>query len=457
MIDDFTVKDKAPHLAISVDMLDTGIDVPEVVNLVFFKMVRSKSKFWQMIGRGTRLRPDLFGPDEDKEDFFVFDFCGNLEYFSQDLPGSEGSTQKSLGQRLFEARLGLVTALGADEPALRRSTVKTLHEIVAGMNLDNFVVRPHRRAAERFAPADAWAALSHEDVESALSLAGLPSAVRDDDEDAKRFDLVILRRQLAQLDGDALLAERLRETVQSVAVALLAKTAIPSVAEQAVLIESVAGDEWWIDVTLPMLELARLRLRSLVRFIERTSRNPIYTDFEDELGDATEIHLPGITPGTNFERFRAKAAAYLTEHEDHVALQRLRRNRQLTPDDLASLEEMLVASGGQQVDIAWAGEQTGGLGLFVRSLVGLDRSAASEAFERYLDNTTFSVDQVRFVSLIVDELTANGVMEPKRLFESPYTDHAPTGPDFLFPDTDVDLIVEILADVRRTATPGGAA
>ncbi|MEI2672381.1 MAG: helicase-related protein [Marmoricola sp.] len=119
LIDDFSIKDKAPHIAISVDMLDTGIDVPEVVNLVFFKMVRSKSKFWQMIGRGTRLCPDLFGPGEDKQDFLVFDFCGNLEYFSQDLPGSQGQTQKSLSQRLFEARLGLVTALGDDEPDLR--------------------------------------------------------------------------------------------------------------------------------------------------------------------------------------------------------------------------------------------------------------------------------------------------------------------------------------------------
>jgi len=147
----------------------------------------------------------------------------------------------------------------------------------------------------------------------------------------------------------------------------------------------------------------------------------------------------------------------IKEHEEHVALQRLRRNKQLTPDDLASLEDMLVASGGQQVDIVWAGEQTGGLGLFVRSLVGLDRSAASEAFEHYLDGTTFTVDQVRFVNLIIDELTANGVMEPKRLFESPYTDHAPTGPDLFFPDADVDVIAEILNDVKRNAIPKGAA
>lgn len=452
LIDDLSIKDKAPHIAISVDMLDTGIDVPEVVNLVFFKMVRSKTKFWQMIGRGTRLCPELFGPGEDKQDFLVFDFCGNLEYFSQDLPGSEGQTQKSLSQRLFEARLGLVTALGNDEPDLSSSTAATLHEIVAGMNLDNFVVRKHRRAVEMFANADAWKVLTPADAEAALGLAGLPSAIRDDDEDAKRFDLLVLKRQLAQLNGDAVLTERLRETIQDIATALLGKTAIPSVAEQAVLLESISGDEWWIDVTLPILELARLRIRSLVRFIEKTSRNPVYTDFEDVASEGVEVALPGITPGTNYERFKSKAEAFLRQHLHNLTLQRLRRNKQLTPDDLTELEQMLVDSGGQQVDIVWASEQ-GGLGIFVRSLVGLDRSAAMEAFEKYLDGSSFSAYQLRFVNLIVDELTRNGVMEPVRLFESPYTDHAPTGPDFLFPDADVDAIVSTLKDIKRTAVP----
>ncbi|MFT4187986.1 MAG: DEAD/DEAH box helicase family protein [Aeromicrobium sp.] len=454
LIDRFSMKDCAPHIAISVDMLDTGIDVPEVVNLVFFKMVRSKSKFWQMIGRGTRLCPDLFGPGRDKKDFLVFDFCGNLDYFSQDLPGAEGQTQKSLSQRLFEARLGLVTALDDTEPDLRAATADTLRGIVAGMNLDHFVVRRRRRAVERFADAEAWTTLTPGDVEEALTLAGLPSSVRDDDEDAKRFDLLVLRRQLAQVEGDATGADRVRQTIQAIAVALLSKTTIPAVAEQAVLLESVAGDEWWEDVTLSLLELARLRLRGLVRFVEKTSRNPVYTDFEDVLDAGTEVALPGITPGADLERFRAKATAYLRDHEDHVALQRLRRNKPLTPADLASLEDMLLASGaGRPVDLAWAAEQEGGLGVFVRGLVGLDREAASEAFSRYLSDSRFTVQQVRFVQLIVDELTRNGVMEPRRLFESPYTDHAPTGPDFHFPDDDVEVIVEILRTVRQNATP----
>lgn len=457
LIDDFSIPDKAPHIAISVDMLDTGIDVPEVVNLVFFKMVRSKSKFWQMIGRGTRLRPDLFGPGEHKQDFLVFDFCGNLEYFSQDLPGSQGQTQKSLSQRLFEARLGLVTALGDTEPELRSAFTSTLHTIVAGMNLDNFVVRPHRQAVEEFAELEAWNQLTAPKAERLVRVAGLPSSVRDDDEDAKRFDLLILRRQLAQIDGDRVAAERVRETVQQIATALLSKTAIPSVAEQAVLLESVASDEWWIDVTLPMLELARLRIRSLVRFIEKTRRSPVYTDFGDLLGDGVEITLPHVTPGTNFERFRSKVEVYLRQHLDNLALQRLHRNRQLTPDDLSELESMLVDAGAGPVDIEWANASDGGLGIFIRQLVGLDRSAAMEAFANYLDDTKFTVDQIRFVNLIVDELTRNGVMEPGRLFEPPYTDHAPIGPDMIFPDADVDTLVRTLREIRATATASDVA
>ncbi|OYO16422.1 type I restriction enzyme R subunit [Propionibacteriaceae bacterium ES.041] len=450
LIDDFSQPEKAPHIAISVDMLDTGIDVPEVVNLVFFKLVRSKSKFWQMIGRGTRLRPDLFGPGEDKKDFLVFDFCGNLEFFSQDLPAVEGSVQKSLTQRLFEDRLGLIRALdrAGEAPDLRRSAAAQLHEFVAGMTLDNVLVRPHRAAVERFTDAEAWQQLSAEDAEQAQELAGLPSSARDTDEQAKRFDLLVLRRQLSQLENDPVTAERAREQIQLIAESLLGKTAIPSVAEQAPLIEQVAGDEWWVDVTLPMLELIRLRLRGLVRLIERTSRNPVYTDFEDTFLEGVEVSLPGTTTGTNPERFRAKATAFLRANEDHVAIQRLRRGMQLTGTDINSLEAILEDAGAARTDIAWAAEQQGGLGRFLRTLIGLDRTAAQEAFAEFLQTGDYTVDQVRFVTMIINELTANGVMEPRRLFESPYTDDGE-----VFTENQLISIAEKLRHLNATATP----
>lgn len=468
LIGDFSSKDTAPHIAISVDMLDTGIDVPEVVNLVFFKLVRSVSKFWQMIGRGTRLCPDLYGPGEDKKNFYVFDFCMNLEYFNQPGAGSEGSLQKSLAQRLFEARLGLVSVLDRDgaltetEAAmdgtqsvagLRRDTAKVLHDIVSAMNLDNFIVRPEREWVQRFTEWEQWNQLTPIQAgEIAEHLAGLPSTRRDDDEEAKRFDLLILKIQLARLDEDPVLADRLRRQVQDIAGALLGQTGIPAVAEQQVLLAEVADDEWWVDVTLPMLELARRRIRGLVKFIEKTKKAIVYTDFEDELGDGSIVDLPGVNVGTNWERFKAKARAYLKEHEDHVALQRLRRNRQLTESDLSALEEMLLASGaGNLEDIARAREEAQGLGLFIRSLVGLDRQAASEAFAEFLSGTKFTATQIRFVQMIVEQVTANGTMQAKRLYEAPFTDHAPTGPEFLFSDNDLDRMIVILDEIRAHA------
>lgn len=454
LIDDFSTPDKAPHIAVSVDMLDTGIDVPEVVNLVFAKPVRSKAKFWQMIGRGTRLSDDLFGPEKPKQDFLVFDFCGNLEYFSQDLPESPGFRQKSLTQRIFEARVGLVAALGETQPELREATAKTLHQFVAEMNLDNVLVRRHRAEVERFAAWPSWESFTPADSADALALGGLPSARFDSDEFAKRFDLLILRRQLAQLDGDVALAERVREAIQGIATSLLGKLTIPSVKAEVERLEAVASDEWWTDVTLPMLELARLRLRSLARFDDTAGRSPVYTDFEDTMGDAIDVEFARSTRPSDFQRFREKVTAYLRAHENHLALQRLRRNLQLTASDIEELESMLLdADQATRSDIEHAASRTGGFGLFVRSLVGLDRSAAEEAFAAYLDQEQFTANQLRFVDMVISELTATGVMEPSRLFESPYTDAAPTGPTEVFSDDDSSAIIAILRQIRSTAVP----
>ena len=259
LIDAFAQKDRAPHIAISVDMLDTGIDVPEVVNLVFFKIVRSKAKFWQMVGRGTRLCKDLYGPDQDKQDFFIFDFCQNLEFFSQNLEGSDGSLAQPLSQRLFNARLELLGLLDqrlttqsgvaeAEPPPLvlteariRGDIAALLQRMVQGMPLANFVVRPQRRWVETWAQAEAWKQPTAEQLaEVSEHLSGLPTSVRDDDEDAKRFDALMLGTQLALLRQEPALS-RLQARVQQLANGLLHLANVPFT------LQAVRGGLWFLD------------------------------------------------------------------------------------------------------------------------------------------------------------------------------------------------------------------
>ena len=463
LIDDFAQKSKAPHIAVSVDMLDTGINVPEVVNLVFFKPVRSKTKFWQMIGRGTRLCRDLFGPGDDKEDFLIFDACGNIEYFNQDIPSSPGAVGESLRMRLFKERLTLILELaGAEgdgggtesEAGLRGDTVALLRKQVANMNIDNFLVRPARRWVELYRDEAPWLDLDLERaIELADRVADLPSTEEDDDEEAKRFDLIILKLQLCRLLGEPG-EERLRRQVQEIASGLLEQLAIPVIREQAELLDALAGDEWWIDVTLPMLEHARRRIRGLVHLLEKRKRVIVYTDFVDEIGELAEVDMRGISVATDEERFRQKARAYLRAHEDHVALQKLRRNRQLTQTDLDELQEMLISAGiGGPDDLARAEDASGGLGAFIRSLVGLDRDAATDALSDFLEGRTLTADQHDFIALIVEHLTANGAMDVGRLYEAPFTRVAAGGPESLFVEADVEALVAAIRAVAATAEP----
>ena len=461
LIDAFGQKDRAPHIAISVDMLDTGIDVPEVVNLVFFKIVRSKAKFWQMVGRGTRLCKELYGPGQDKKDFFIFDFCQNLEFFSQELEGSEGVLAQPLSQRLFNARLELIgllderlaqggvadaphTSFALTEAAIREDTASMLHGMVAGMSLDNFVVRPQRRWVEAWAQLDAWKRPSAEQLaEVSTHLSGLPTAVRDDDEDAKRFDALLLNTQLALLRSEPALA-RLQTKVQQVANALLEKANIPVVREHLLLIEAVAGDEWWQDVTLPMLEQARRHLRGLIKLMEKSRRKVVYTDFADALGETTEVDLPLVTGAVDFERFRAKAKVFLRAHQDRLALHKLRRNHPLTALDLHELEALLHEAGGTDDDIKRAQALHTSLPVFIRSLVGLDREAAVAAFSSLVEAGTASASQLQFIEEIVQHLTEHGAMPAQRLYSSPFTDIHTHGPDGVFDSAKVVQLFDTL-------------
>ncbi len=476
LIDAFSIPERPPHIAISVDMLDTGIDVPEVVNLVFFKLVRSKTKFWQMLGRGTRLRPDLFGPGQPKEFFFIFDYCQNLEYFSQNPETTDGASGASLGKRLFTTRLEVLRALDrklgpstearpqlvfergipygdvATDIQVRHEIAGFLHAQVTAMDPNNFIVRPRRRVVEKFEKPDAWGALKDEDFEElARDLAGLPTKLPEEDEESKRFDLMMLRLQLALLRSDRTFP-KLRDQVRDIAGILEDQSSIPMIRDQLELIQAIQEESWWEGVTIPMLETARKRLRPLMKLIEKARRQPVYTDFEDELGVESEVTLGGFGAGADFARFRAKTRQFLQAHENDLTIQMLRMNQPLTPKDLEALERMIVEAGAGTVqDLERARQENQGFGLFVRSLVGLDREAAKQAFGDFLSGKALSANQIEFVNLIVDHLVENGFMDPAALYASPYTDLSPRGPEGLFTEPQVDALVGVLQEVKQRA------
>jgi type I restriction enzyme R subunit len=246
--------------------------------------------------------------------------------------------------------------------------------------------------------------------------------------------------------------ERLKDRARAIVGMLEDKSSIPMVREQMPLIDAVAGEEWWHDVTVPMLETARKRLRSLIKLIEKVQRKPVYTDFEDQMGTESAIALPEFEAVTNRTRFLAKTRQFLRANENHITIHKLRRNQQLTVSDLAELERMMLDAGvGSPEDIARAKEQSDGLGIFIRALVGLDREAAKQAFGRFLSGGTATANQVEFVNLIVDYLTEHGIMEAARLYESPFTDVSPRGPEDVFSSEQMDHLVAVLAEIRERA------
>jgi type I restriction enzyme R subunit len=475
LIDDFSKKDRPPHIAISVDMLDTGIDVPEVVNLVFFKQVRSKTKFWQMMGRGTRLCPDLFGPGKHKEFFRVFDYCQNLEFFGANPELKEAGAARSLSERLFAARLDLVRALDAkkstsgemaeegsdyegppsngppSEQDIRAAAAKVLHDTVGGMNLENFIVRQRRRVVEKYQRPEAWISIDDAQRKALVDeIAPLPSTVDYGTEEAKRFDLLMFSLELGLLKGSKRF-DTLRKQLLEIASALEEQTAIPAIAACAELIEEIQSDQWWEGATVPLLELVRLRLRDLVQHIEKKRKAIVYSDFADEIGAGDEHELPQIGD-VDFEKFKRKARDFVRAHGDHIVLHKLRQGKALTTSDLTELETMLVDAGiGDEGDIERARETSKGLGRFVRSLVGLDRAAVSNAFAEFLATGTASAAQIEFIAMIVEHLTEKGAMEPALLYEPPFTDVAPTGPEQVFEESKVTQIVRKIREINDSA------
>jgi type I restriction enzyme R subunit len=226
---------------------------------------------------------------------------------------------------------------------------------------------------------------------------------------------------------------------------------IPMVAAEQSLILELQTDEYWQDITVPMLETVRRRLRGLIKLIEYKKRAFVYSDFEDEIGAGADIEVRGVPVGTDMDRFRAKARQFLMVNQNHIAILKLRRNEPLTATDLGELERIFAEAGVGTPEEMGQIRGEGGLGIFVRSLVGLDRAAAMHAFDTFIEGRKLTAHQHEFVDMVIDHLTARGVMDPRLLYESPFTDLDPFGVAGVFKEADVVELIQILRDVEGKA------
>ncbi|WDR02958.1 type I restriction-modification enzyme R subunit C-terminal domain-containing protein [Devosia algicola] len=228
------------------------------------------------------------------------------------------------------------------------------------------------------------------------------------------------------------------------------KFALRLSAQQELILE-IQTESWWEGITVPLLELVRLRLRNLVQHVEKSKRCIVYSDFKDELGEGNSVDLPEIG-SVDFIRFKRKARHFLREHEDNLSLQKLRRGLPLTPTDIEQLQELLLSAGiGDQTQIETAAKLSHGLGRFIRSLVGLERAAVAEAFSRFIAEGPTNADQIEFVDLVIEHLTEKGVMDPKLLYTGPFIEVAPSGPEHVFSLERTNSLIDVIKRINISA------
>lgn len=421
IMDDFEVKDKLPQIAVSVDMLDTGIDIPEILNLVFFKKIRSKTKFWQMIGRGTRLCEDLYGIGLDKENFRIFDYCSNFEFFRTNKNGKEAKAMKSPTENLFNTRIGIIKELQnldyqKDEYIRhRKSLIEGILKEINAIDETKFNVRMKLNYLHKFNKDNAFENLTDVDVRELEEQIAPLVPVIDDDELAKRFDYLMYTIEYADLKGA--IASKPKNRVVTTAENLAFKGSIDKVKKQEALIYKVQTNEYWEEADIFDHEEVRKAFRELIKFLDRKSGEIYYTNFTDEIMESKESE--GEYSVNDMQSYRKKVNKYLMEHQDDFVIYKLRNNNPLTEEDIKYLEKVLWQELGTKDDyVKEFGEEP--LLKLVSKIVGLDPQAANTVFSEFLSDESLNLNQMEFVRLVVNYMIKNGSLDKRVLNEHPF-------------------------------------
>ena len=460
LVEKFCEPYKKPVIAISVDMMDTGIDAPDCVNLVFFKPVRSKAKFNQMIGRGTRLREDLFGPSQDKRHFLIFDYCGNFEFFEQNPEGFDTLKSASVSAQIFEKRLLLAAKL-KNEPYNRDEDLKRyrtelldlLHQQVSNLERQSVQVRPKLKLVDKLSERAVWDHLeSGERKEIVRELAELIPANIEEDEMTRRFDLLMLTLQHQSLDG-VIQEKKTKEVVIEFAEHLYSKKHIPAIKKVQLTVEKVMDEAWWEATGVPALDEVRRQLRDLMHLIDQKSRAPVYTDFEDEFGEVEFVETFDGSPAINKDRYLRKIRKFIEEHGNNLIIEKIRNAKPLTDKDLETLQQFLIETD-PAVTVQEFNELVGNqteLVKFVRSVSGLKREMVIKEFEEFLQDNRLSSNQIQFIEQMIEFYTKKGHLEVANLYEPPFDFLDQDGIDGVFRGRDnvVDLLIEKVENLNE--------
>ena len=451
LIDDLSLANKLPQIAVSVDMLDTGIDIPEIVNLVLFKPVYSKSKFWQMIGRGTRLCPDLFGPGQDKEEFKVFDFCGNFDFFRENPKGKENTSAASLSARTFITAIKIAefireNDLGDEYQEVRNDYLLWCCGRVKALNKESFTVRMSLRYVEKFEVQDQWFNLTDNDVHDLFKQIASLIFLTEQDEAAKRFDLLVLNFKLAVLEEDRI-QDYYERTVRDVSSLLLRLTNINEVARQKEFIRAVCNDEYWKHKDIFKLEEIRKNIRSLLKYIPKETPIIYESDLTDNIIREDDVDYGQEGFGKS-KSYRQKIEKYIHEHKQNVIISKIHHNIKLTSAELQKLEEIVFNSevGTKEDYKNTYGEKP--LSVLIRNVIGLDEESVMKAFSEFLNGFQLRSDQMEFIKRIVKHFAMNGIIELRELAKPPYTDLNDQGLFGIFNDERQDKVIEIIEKIN---------
>ena len=437
LIDDFSKKDVEPTIAVSVDMLDTGIDVPEVVNLVFFKRVFSKIKFWQMIGRGTRTCKELnvYSPSkeyfeknddsspvishQDKQGFYIFDFCDVFEFFRKNPDGREAKTALNLSQKIFELKLDMIFELqkaehqgNAEHKAFYEKYKEECFNKVKKLNRSLINVKTSLKFVDKYSDIKAWDYIALLELkEMKKQLTPLIDA-NSDEEESKYFDLWIFNMELEEITGDKDYSKAIQK-VTTICDALTEKFSIPEVASKKDFIKEVMENDFWENVNLTKMEKVRNELRELIKFLGRE----VWTIIESNFQDSTIVKEGGSSPRPQFKNYKQRVIDYLCENSWKGAIYKVKNLIQLNNEDIKELEHILCDELGTKEDYDGICNKMS-FGVFVRSIVGIDKEKIMSLMSEYQSQYNFNSRQQEFIHQIVDFVLENGDIVPDDLINT---------------------------------------